>query len=109
MEFRSSVRIAKALEEMGCDEVLVGDTVCDRDSRLGVPPQAELPDEPKGYISEDYSLLAARVRSHGGQSCYFKNLTACAAPIHDPRFDFPERALVTGVTAFAGLAASQMG
>lgn len=68
----------------------------------------ELPDEPKGYISEDYSLLAARVRSHGGQSCYFKNLSACAAPIHDPRFDFPDRALVTGVTAFAGLTASQM-
>ena len=68
----------------------------------------ELPDEPKGYISEDYSLLAARVRSHGGQSCYFKNLTACAAPIHDPRFDFPERALVTGVTAFAGLTAALM-
>lgn len=51
MEFRSSVRIAKALEEMGCDEVLVGDAVCDRDNCLGVPPQAELPDEPKGYIS----------------------------------------------------------
>lgn len=81
-------------------------TVC-RD-RLGLAV-AELPDEPKGYISEDYSLLAARVRSHGGQSCYFKNLTACAAPIHDPRFDFPERALVTGVTAFAGLTLSQMG
>lgn len=68
----------------------------------------ELPDEPKGYISEDYSLLAARVRAHGGQSCYFKNLTACAAPIHDPRFDFPERALVTGVIAFAGLTAALM-
>ena len=66
----------------------------------------ELPEEPMGYISEDYSLLAARVRAHGGQSCYFKNLTACAAAIHDPRFDFPERALVAGVTAFAGLTAA---
>ena len=78
-------------------------TVC-RD-RLGLSVE-ELQDEPRGYISEDYSLLAARVRAHGGRSCYFKNLTACTAPIHDPRFDFPERALVTGVTAFAGLTAA---
>lgn len=85
-----------------CQTVL---TVC-RD-RLGLAV-TELPDEPKGYISEDYSLLAARVRAHGGQSCYFKNLSACAAPIHDPRFDFPERALVNGVIAFSGLTAALM-
>ena len=78
-------------------------TVC-RD-RLGLSVE-ELQDEPRGFISEDYSLLAARVRAHGGRSCYFKNLTACTAPIHDPRFDFPERALVTGVSAFAGLTAA---
>ena len=76
--------------------------------RLGLAVE-ELPDEPLGYVSEDYSLLAARVRAHGGQSCYFKNLSACAAPIHDPRFDFPDRALVAGVIAFAGLTAAEMG
>ncbi len=82
-----------------CERVL---TVC-RDG-LGLPV-CRLDEETGGFISEDYSLLAERVRAHGGQSCYFKNLAACAAPIHDPRFDFPERALVTGAAAFAGVTA----
>ena len=114
------VRAAAQMHGCSCEIALRGEAVGDcndpalcrtvlalcRDSlALAV---AELPDEPRGYVSEDYSLLAARVRAHGGQSCYFKNLTACAAPIHDPRFDFPDHALVTGVTAFAGMTAAQM-
>ena len=117
---RRIVQAAAQMHGCSCEIALRGQAAGDRNDaalcqtvlsvcsqRLGLAVE-ELPDEPKGYISEDYSLLAERVRIHGGQSCYFKNLTACAAPIHDPRFDFPERALVNGVIAFAGLTASFM-
>jgi len=65
----------------------------------------EMPDNPNGGASEDYSFMSERVRKLGGQSCYFMNLNACAGPIHNPTFDFQESALVHGVKAFSAIAA----
>ena len=114
------VRAAAQMHGCTCEIALRGEAAGDRNSpelcervlqicgeALGLPVR-RLAEETGGYISEDYSLLAERVRAHGGQSCYFKNLAACAAPIHDPRFDFPERALVTGAAAFAAVTAELM-
>ncbi len=41
-EMRTSSIIARKLTELGLDEVLVGDQVCDRDTRMGVPSDEEL-------------------------------------------------------------------
>lgn len=41
-ENRTSSIIARKLTEYGCDEVLVGDLVCDLDSRMGLPSEEEL-------------------------------------------------------------------
>ena len=53
--------------------------------------------------SEDYYYMSQRVQSHGGQSCYFLNLSPCTAPLHNDRFDFHEDALANGVKAFCGI------
>ena len=37
MEMRTSSLIARKLKEYGCDEVRVGEEVCDREARMGVP------------------------------------------------------------------------
>ena len=50
--------------------------------------------------SEDYSCMSERVKEHGGQSCYFLNLSKCHATLHNDRFDFDEKALVNGVKVF---------
>ena len=42
MEMRTSSIIARKLKEFGCDEILTGDQVCDRSSRMGLPSEAEL-------------------------------------------------------------------
>ena len=76
-----------------------------------LPPQQdklnllEVPDNQNGGASEDYSFMSSRVQELGGQSCYFMNLNGLSGPIHHPRFDFQEEALVNGVKAFAGVAA----
>ena len=54
--------------------------------------------------SEDYSYMSGRVQSHGGQSCYFMNLSCCTGTLHNERFNFREEALVNGVKAFCGIA-----
>ena len=54
--------------------------------------------------SEDYSYMSERVQSHGGQSCYFMNLSCCTGTLHNERFNFREEALVNGVKAFCGIA-----
>ena len=41
-EMRTSSIIARKLTEMGVDEVLVGEQVCKRDARMGVPEEAAL-------------------------------------------------------------------
>ncbi|MBQ2401326.1 MAG: amidohydrolase, partial [Lachnospiraceae bacterium] len=41
-EMRTSSIIARKLTEMGVDEVLVGEQVCKRESRMGVPEEAAL-------------------------------------------------------------------
>jgi len=58
---------------------------------------------PEGGVggSEDYSCMSERVKEHGGQSCYFLNLSRCHATLHNDRFDFDEKALVNGVKVFA--------
>lgn len=58
--------------------------------------------------SEDYSYMSERVQSHGGQSCYFLNLSRCSATLHNERFDFQEEALANGVKAFCGIAVELM-
>ena len=62
---------------------------------------------PEGGVggSEDYSCMSERVKEHGGQSCYFLNLSKCHATLHNDRFDFQEEALVNGVKAFCGVTA----
>ena len=44
--------------------------------------------------------MSERVKEHGGQSCYFLNLSKCHATLHNDRFDFDEKALVNGVKVF---------
>ena len=58
---------------------------------------------PEGGVggSEDYSCMSERVKEHGGQSCYFLNLSKCHATLHNDQFDFDEKALVNGVKVFA--------
>ena len=56
-------------------------------------------------VSEDFSCMSEAVRSHGGQACYFLNVSRCSAPLHNDRFDFQEEALVNGVKAFCGVTA----
>lgn len=58
---------------------------------------------PEGGVggSEDYSCMSEWVKAHGGQSCYFLNLSRCRATLHNDRFDFDEKALVNGVKVFA--------
>ena len=53
--------------------------------------------------SEDYSYFSERVRSLGGQSCYFSNLVRCAGPFHNSLFDLDEVGLVNGVIVFVGM------
>ena len=64
----------------------------------------EVPDNPNGGGSEDYSFMSDRVMSHGGKSCYFMNLVPLEGPIHNQHYDFNEDALTNGVKAFAGVA-----
>ena len=52
-----------------------------------------------------FSCMSEAVRSHGGQACYFLNVSRCSAPLHNDRFDFQEEALVNGVKAFCGVTA----
>lgn len=56
-------------------------------------------------VSEDFSCMSEAVRSHGGQACYFLNVSRCSAPLHNDRFDFQEKALMNGVKAFCGVTA----
>ena len=74
------------------------------EEKLGLPV-TRLPDNPNGSGSEDYSYMSDRVRSHGGQSCYFINLITQAGAAHNSLFDFDEQALGNGVRAFSGIAA----
>ena len=116
----SARRIIKAAAEMhGCTyEIrLMGEAKGDVNSpefsdkiaficeeKLGLPV-IRLPDNPNGGASEDYSYMSDRVRSRGGQSCYFNNLSTQTGTAHNSLFDFDEQALVTGVRAFSGIAA----
>ena len=54
-------------------------------------------------VSEDFSCMSEAVKVHGGQACYFLNVSKCSAPLHNDRFDFQEEALVNGVKAFCGV------
>ena len=56
-------------------------------------------------VSEDFSCMSEAVKAHGGQACYFLNVSRCSAPLHNDRFDFQEEALVNGVKAFCGITA----
>ena len=115
----SAERIIKAAAEMhGCtyEICLMGEAkgdcntpeFCDKiaficEKKLGLPV-TKLPDNPNGGASEDYSYMSDRVRSRGGQSCYFNNLNTQAGVAHNKLFDFDEKALVNGVKAFSGIA-----
>lgn len=59
--------------------------------------------------SEDYSYMSERVMSNGGQSCYFLNVNALSAPLHNEKFDFEEIALLNGVKAFVGMGIHLLG
>ena len=56
-------------------------------------------------VSEDFSCMSEAVKAHGGQACYFLNVSRCSAPLHNDRFDFQEEALMNGVKAFCGVTA----
>lgn len=71
--------------------------------------RAIVPSSNKAGACEDFSLMAERVQSHDGQSCYFNNLVPCAGPFHSPIFDFNERALTNGVKAFSAIILELMG
>ncbi|MCI6422892.1 MAG: amidohydrolase [Blautia sp.] len=73
--------------------------VCKKQMQL---PVFELPKSGTS-VSEDYSYMSERVQSHGGQSCYFYNLSCCNNTLHNEAFDFQEEALVNGVKAFCGV------
>ena len=109
-------RVARAAGEMhdcGCEIRLMGAADCTENSpelsarvlqvcrdRLGLSCV-----EMKGGASgsEDYSYFSERVRSQGGQSCYFSNLVRCAGPFHNSQFDLDEVGLVNGVITFVGM------
>lgn len=110
-------RIAKAAAEMhgctceivvmGAAESVVNDQpllerccqVCAEQLNLQVQqPQV------KANGSEDYSYMANRVRSHGGQSLFFYTLSEPFGPGHSKTFDFSEESLSTGVKVFCGMA-----
>lgn len=71
--------------------------------------QLDLPTwrDPEAFsnVSEDFSCMSEAVKSHGGQACYFLNVSRCSAPLHNDRFDFQEKALVNGAKAFCGVTA----
>lgn len=50
--------------------------------------------------SEDFSYMARRVISRGGEGTFFSLLTPCAAVNHNDRFDFDEAILPVGVEIF---------
>lgn len=62
-------------------------------------------DEAFSNVSEDFSCMSEQVKAHGGQACYFLNVSKCKAPLHNNQFDFQEEALINGVKAFCGIAA----
>ena len=70
-------------------------------AQAGVPAR-EIDDGPE--VSEDFSYFAKAVADHGGQSCYFMNLSR-AGGFHHRSFDFDEAALVQGVQAFCAVTA----
>lgn len=89
---------------MGAAEAIVPDeTLCKRVGdvcrKMGISVQ-------EGMISvggsEDLSYMINRVLSHGGHATMFREITDCAAPAHNRRYDFNEEVLVTGVAAFSG-------
>ena len=50
--------------------------------------------------SEDISYMINRVMEQGGHATMFRELTACAGPAHNRKYDFHEDALLTGVKGF---------
>ena len=50
--------------------------------------------------SEDISYMINRVMEQGGHATMFRELTACAGPAHNRKYDFHEEALLTGVKGF---------
>ena len=73
---------------------------------MGLPVQRRF--DELWTASEDFSCMAQRVQQQGGQSCYFRVLSACTAGLHQAGFDFDESALPTGVKAFVSAALELM-
>ena len=102
-----------AMHDCSCEITLMGAARCGTNSakltalvadicrhKLGLS-QVTLEDGAAG--SEDYSYMSEHVQKHGGQSCYFSNITHCAGSFHNEHFDFNEDALINGVKAFTGI------
>lgn len=59
------------------------------------------PDDMGG--SEDFAYMTKRVIDNGGQACFTGIQIPCAAPFHNQKFDFDEKALTLGVKFYAGV------
>ncbi|MBR5458476.1 MAG: amidohydrolase [Burkholderiaceae bacterium] len=60
--------------------------------------------------SEDATILAKRIQSHGGQACYFvMGGTRPAGGHHTASFDFDESTLATGFEVYVGMIKKLMG
>lgn len=53
--------------------------------------------------SEDATYLMARVQAHGGKAAYMGLGADIAAPHHNGKFDFDEKALLTGLKLYVGI------
>lgn len=83
------------------DEVLI-ERVCTVAERLGIFRRVERCID--FGASEDFTVLADRVKSHGGRAGYLLLGTALAGGHHTDRFDFDEDALVLGAALLTALA-----
>ncbi len=114
-------RVVKAAGEMhdcGCEIKLMGAADCTENSPELSSRVLQICREQLGLAcvemkggasgSEDYSYFSERVRSQGGQSCYFSNLVRCAGPFHNSQFDLDEVGLVNGVITFVGVTCDLM-
>lgn len=101
----AEITLVGAADALTSDQELVDRCAALCGEKLGLRATAPEP----WSISEDFSCMVNRVREMGGKGLFFRNLTACACPLHGSIFDFDEAALANGVQVFCGMACDLMG
>ncbi|MCQ2406891.1 MAG: M20/M25/M40 family metallo-hydrolase, partial [Oscillospiraceae bacterium] len=86
LEMRTASLIARKLKEFGCDEVLIGEAVCERAARMGVPSDAVLEEHYKwaGENGADPEFLPS---TKGGMTGVIGILRCGEGPTVAMRFD----------------------